>query len=222
MNNVRRVLIMTPAQSYTPEYVASLCQTFKFGYENNINVDIHTAAGSHVGQLREIMVEQIRISRLAYDKMLWIDSDIQWTVEDFAKIISSPHPITVGSYHVSSDGKLSSTKQFGSNTTETCALAINPISNSPSFFLLEELDSLPEYVGIYTSGFGFVCISRGVFGEMEVPYFSNKEVHNPSTGEKTFETSEDASWFIRAHEAGFKPMLDTTIRLGHVKTVVWK
>ena len=126
MSNVRRVLIMTPAISYTPEYVASLCQTFKFGYENNINVDIHTSAGSHIGQLREIMVEQIRISRIPYDKMLWIDSDIQWTVDDFAKIISSPHPITVGSYHVSPNGKLSATKQFESNATETHALAIKP------------------------------------------------------------------------------------------------
>lgn len=213
---------MTPAVSFTPQYVGSLCQTLAYGFHNNIEVALHTHAGSHIGQLRELMVEHIRVARTQYDRMLWIDSDIEWTPEDFQKIISSPFPITVGAYPVSPDGRLSVVKQFAADATETCPEALNSTENYPLHFYSDELQNLPQYVDIYSSGFGFLSIARGVFGEMQLPYFANMQVRNPVTGEIMTETSEDSAWFLRARMAGFKTVLDTTIRLGHAKTTVWR
>lgn len=212
---------MTPAVSFTPQYVGSLCQTLGFGFKNNINISLHTHAGSHIGQLRELMVEQVRTARIQYDKMLWIDSDIQWTTEDFMRIVSSPHPITVGSYPISPDGRLSIVKNSSTNVMDERLQIPNSEEKYPAYLYSHELNNLPRYVDIHSSGFGFLSLSRGVFGEMQLPYFANMQVSNPVTGEIEIETSEDSAWFLRARMAGHRTILDTSVRLGHVKQSVW-
>lgn len=221
MSNVKRVIIMTPAQSFTPQYVVSLHRTMAYAARENISVGLCHHSGSHVGQLRELMVESLRMSREPHDRLLWIDSDIFWTVEDFCKIINSPHQITVGAYMISPDGRLSVMKQFAADATETCHDALNWDDPVPQHFYVDELASLPEYVKTYSSGLGFCCMKRGVFGEIEFPYFANTTEMNPITKKMEVNTSEDSALFMRARRAGIECHFDTTIRLSHVKPHIW-
>lgn len=221
MNNVKRVMIVTPAQSFTPEYVVSLHRTMAYAASVNIQVGLCHHSGSHIGQLRELMLDKIRTSREPYDRLLWIDSDIFWTFEDFCKIIDSPHEITVGAYMISPEGRLSVVKQFASEATETCEDALNWTEPEPQHFYAEELDNLPRYVNTYSSGLGFCSMKRGVFSKLESPYFANVTEMNPVTKKMEISTSEDCALFLKARRAGIECVLDTTIRLSHVKPHIW-
>jgi hypothetical protein len=186
-----------------------------------IEVGLCHHSGSHIGQLRELMVDGLRMSREHHDRLLWIDSDIFWTVEDFCKIIDSPHRITVGAYMISPDGRLSVVKQFASDATETCSEALNWTEPQPQHFHADEIDNLPRYVNTYSSGLGFCSMKRGIFGELEYPYFSNIEEVNPVTQKIEISTSEDCALFLKARRAGIECVFDTTIRLSHVKPQIW-
>ena len=203
---------MTPANSFTPHYVQSLCETMDYCFHNSIQLSFHNHSGSHVGQLRELMVEQIRIQKIKYDCMLWIDSDISWTAADFEKLITSPHPVTMGSYMVSPDGMLSLISKE----------LIDGVKKYPIYYHKNDIASLDRYVEVHCGGFGFVAIKRGVFEMMDSPYFSNIIRVNPFTNAEELETSEDAAWCLRAQKAGFKIMSDTTVNVAHVKTNVWR
>lgn len=171
--------------------------------------------------------DALRFTELQYDKLLTIDSDIEFSYEDFRRIITSPHPIVGGVYPL---------KNF------PIVMNFNPLQEHAAEFFKShrgmDHTAWHAYVNKYADkdGYaevrhlptGFLCVHADVFvalskvvdvywtfqpdtGELKGFYhFYSSGIH-----ERTLE-SEDWSFCRRARELGFKIMLDTRVTLGHV------
>jgi hypothetical protein len=192
------VCVLTPAVSFTPSYVESFFGLLKSLPNSGINVDFMTCAGSHVGQLREKILNDYFFSSTSYDFCFWIDSDISFTVEDFIELMCSPYEVTAGVYLISQDGRTS-------------------VSVDGKHLTFDNIKNSPKYINVDASGLGFMCIKNNLFNTVKAPYFSNVL---KSDG-VTVETSEDSAWCERVRQNNFDIACNTKVRLGHQKPSVW-
>lgn len=134
------------------------------------------------------------------DTIILIDSDISFTFEDIERLLvfSEHYPIVCGSY---------------TSKTEPASFVVTVADNK-----LNEHGLLP----INAIGAGFVAIQRKVFDQLNVDSYKDKKL---GTNVKAFfrlliengqYIGEDIYFFNKCVEAGFQPMLDPEIKLGHI------
>lgn len=202
------VLIATPGRNVEMSYLKSLMATIETLKEKNISYKFINQYSSQVAAAREgtIMDDQFLditgnkplLGKATYDKIVWIDSDIAWTPEDFLKLYGSEKDIVSGVY-VSDHGVLMYT---------------------PSDREYLKQDDLVE---ITHAGFGFIAVKQGVFEVMPRPWFQTRfSKQTVDDKEYLVPFGEDYSWCASARACGFKIFLDPTVRVVHHKNIPLK
>ena len=209
------VLIATPANSFTPGYVKSLLRTISVLDAENISWNFLSSGGSLVAMAREEtiggmdtnnpLMRQPCSGDFTYDKVIWIDSDIEWDVADFFALYNSDKDIVSGCY-LMEDRHI-------------------PIYQQPRGGMMPEqlLDDYHKPFKVAGCGFGFIGVKSGVFENMPRPWFGPESVPNidEETGEKTEDfilIGEDLSWCTKAIKSGFDIWVDPSVRVVHQKT----
>ena len=210
------VVIATPGSSLVPEYVSSLIETTKELNKRGLTYHFLNKYSSFVPSAREITAtdtyqhewntREVGAGKFSYGKIFWIDSDIEWTVDDFMKIYESELDVVSGVYQTHPNG--------------TVAVNLSDEKGRPTkvnkvHFLLHW-----EPVEVGGVGFGFVAMKQGVFEKMERPWFKIREVtwEDP---EITVNMGEDYSWCEGAKDAGFKIWVDPLVKVKHHKGTVY-
>ena len=205
------LLIATPGRDVEIDYVKSLVSTIKYLEENDITWKFINGYSAQVAAAREatIMDDEFLdifsnlplLGKATYDKILWIDSDMSWTVEDFKKVYESEYDIVSGVY-VNYKGL----PMFSVNGTVKDNL---------------ELVKTKEPFEASHIGFGFVMVKQGVFEVLPRPWFESEfaTVKNELGEERLIPYGEDYSWSIKATRAGFKIFVDPNVRLLHHKKI---
>ena len=137
-----------------------------------------------------------------HSHMMWLDADIESTPEDVAKLWNLQADIAVGVYAMKKrDKQWFAAWKDGS--------------------LVKDLDQFTNPIEVDYAGTGFMLISRNVIERLvqtaesydgpngRVPALYMTPIHNDG-----FE-SEDYHFCRKAREAGFKIMMDPSVRLGH-------
>lgn len=206
------LMICTPGHSVMVEYMQSLLSWASFAAEKKITWGLSTGYSSHVADAREIVLSGTKNNSLSesrpfsgevtYDKLLWIDSDIQFTPEDIYKLYKSKKDVVSGAY-------LLATGQVVAYPTLRSSLYV------------EDVKKMREDVEIESAGFGFICFKSGVFETLSRPWFQSAMVTETFDGkEYTFAMiGEDMSLCKRVLEKGFKIYLDPSVRVNHHKTM---
>ena len=208
------ILIATPGRNMEAEYVVSLVNTIKYLNENHITYMFLNQYSSQVSAARESTIMNSRLlsafetrplsGRVTYDKIIWIDSDISWTIEDFIKIYKSDLDIISGIY-------------FNEEGVPMISINKDDMYYSPEYLVGKQYPF--EVFGV---GFGFLAVKSGVFENIPRPWFDTvfEKVYNEDkTKEMYIPYGEDYSWCKKAHDAGYKIYADPSIRLGHHKKV---
>jgi len=203
-----------------PGYVRSILKTTHYLTLRNITWNFVTEYSSLVAHARERTIggtgSQDRSNRrpghgaYTYDKILWIDSDIEWEPEDFFRLLESDKEIISGCYMMETEEVTVYPKPLG-----------NPLHKN-------DILKMKKPFTVRGVGFGFLAVKTGVFEEMERPWFSQVEVEvmNEETGELEYKfplMGEDLSWCEKAHRMGKEIWVDPLVRLTHQKTMklVW-
>jgi hypothetical protein len=141
---------------------------------------------------------------VTYNKIFWIDSDIEWSPEDFFKLYDSELEVVSGAYLLA-DG-----------VTTTIQL-----DGGRGGLSKEDAISMTDTIKVQSVGFGFVAMSSGVFEKIQRPWFSHlAQGFTNERGEQMYDSlGEDISWCLRALEAGFDIYFDSTVLVNHIKTV---
>lgn len=142
-----------------------------------------------------------------YDKLFWIDSDIEWEPDDFFRLLESPKSIISGCYMMENED-----------------VTVYPVPLGDALHKTDILKMRTPFK-VRGVGFGFLCISKGIFEQMKRPWFiqSDIEIRNADTGEfeyKTVLVGEDLSWCERAYRMGFDVWVDPLVRVNHQKTLM--
>lgn len=212
------ILIATPGNSLSNEYVRSLTATIAELNKRNITWLWLNQASSLVGNAREMTIGGDRILNIddisplhgtcSYGKIFWIDSDIAWEVDDFIKLYESDYPIVSGAYLLT-DGVTS--------TVHT--------AKYPNGIPKTEILKMRAAVTVDLVGFGFVAVRHGVFEQIERPWFGH--LSNPvknSRGQTLYVTvGEDISWCMKAKSSGFSIYFEPSVLVTHMKTnpITW-
>lgn len=149
------VIIATPGMSMDNHYVKSLINTVKHLDDNNISWLWVNDYSSHVGQARQRVADQIL--DYTYNKVIWIDSDIDWTVEEFMRLYESEHDL-IGGCYLSTGGHIAAQNLLGFSLT------------------VNDLDG--EVQNISSCGFGFLAMRYGILEKLDTPFHSLGNVLN--------------------------------------------
>ena len=213
------VIIITPGYSMLSAYVKSLTATIAELQRLNISWTWLSEYSSLVHNAREIAVGgDTRLDpddhgplhgQCTYGKMVWIDSDISWTVEAFMRLVNADLQIVTGAY------------LLANGVTSVISTDIYPEGIPKSVIL-----NMRNVIQARSMGFGFVAIKSGVFETMERPWFGmlTQTIQDSNGKQLLISLSEDISWCIRAKSAGFTIYFDPMVLVGHHKTVEvgWK
>jgi hypothetical protein len=207
------ILICTPGRMMEAEYVKSLVATLGYLNKEGISYLYLNEYSSQVNAAREATTMGSRFlnawsteplnGKVTYDKMIWIDSDISWNVEDFIKLYESKYDVVSGLYFNEEGVPLFT---FGENDIH---------------FDHQKLKSKIYPFEVFGVGFGFVGVKNGVFENIQRPWFETEfqKITNDEGKEMFIPWGEDFSWCIKAQNAGYKIYLDPSIRVGHHKKI---
>jgi hypothetical protein len=210
------VVIATPGHSMKAEYVKSLVDTLSVLDAASLTYTFLTKYSSFVPSARELTAtdsyvnnwetREVGSGTFTYDKIIWIDSDIEWTPEDFMALYDSELDIISGLYQTAMDGTVA--VHFPDDKGRPTR--VNKVE-----FLLH--DQPVEVGGV---GFGFVCMKQGVFENMERPWFLIRRVK--WDGYDFYNNvGEDYSWCANAQSSGFKIWVDPNVKVKHHKETVY-
>lgn len=212
------VVIATPGRMFHAEYVSSLVKTTARLNELGISYTFLNKYSSFVPTARELTAsdtwthdyssQKIARGQFTYNKIFWIDSDIEWTAEDFVQLYNSDHDIISGLYVLDPAGTVAANYP----SDRGVPTRVNKIE-----FLLHD-----EPVEVGGVGFGFVCVKTGVFEKIERPWFLIGKVQWSQESEMRVNVGEDYSWCGRAQLAGYRIMVDPTVKLRHHKETVYE
>lgn len=213
------LMICTPGHSMMVPYVKSLMQWGPTAGEKQITWGLSTGYSSHVADAREIVLSGTKNNNvfetrpfegtLTYDKLLWIDSDIEFTPEDVLKLYHSDKDIIAGGY-LQANGDVMAFKSF---------------KEGP--YKIEEVEKLEDIVEVESVGFGFICVKSGVFENLSRPWFQSSDItiKKEDGSDYTFPVvGEDVSWCNRVREQGYTIWFDPSVKLNHHKMMklTWK
>ena len=156
--------------------------------------------------------------KLPYDYQLWIDSDIVFNTEKFWQLCDLANPAEgagdekeiVSGWYLTEDGKTSSVAHW---------LEEDDFRNNGGVMNHETSDTMAKRKKPFTAdytGFGWVLIKKGVFENLEYPWFAPK-MQVFESGAVQDMCGEDVSFCLDAKEEGFEIWCDPRIRVGHEK-----
>ena len=155
--------------------------------------------------------------KLEYDYQLWIDSDIVFDTSRFWQLCDLALPaegeersITAG-WYCTEDGHTTSVAHW---------LEEDDFRKNGGVMNHETLESISKRRKPFTvdyTGFGWVMIKKGVFENMEYPWFAPK-MQQFESGEVQDMCGEDVSFCLDAKDMGHEIWCDPRIRVGHEKT----
>jgi GT2 family glycosyltransferase len=138
-----------------------------------------------------------------YDWLIWIDSDQVWGPEDIAQLISNPeHKVVVGPILMYDN------EHFNVSTYDEVKYDKRRWLTRDDFNMDGERFTTPE------CGMGFMGVQKGVFEQLEYPWFFTMP-HDEE--EVLWFEAEDGSFCNRVTELGIDIWVDPKIKVGHEK-----
>jgi hypothetical protein len=201
---------------FKQEYVRSLVETTRVLNEKGISYYFLSKYSSFVPSARELTItdsysydwkdSHVCGGKISYNKVIWIDSDVEWTPEDFMKIYDSELDVISGLYQTHPNG--------------TVAVNLTDPLGRPT--MVNKVDFLLRWdpVEVGGVGFGFVGIKYGVFEKMKRPWFKIREVKWDDV-DFSVNMGEDYSWCEGAKDVGFKIWVDPTVKVKHHKETIY-
>lgn len=223
-SNVREIVkfynvaIATPGRMMHAEYVSSLVKTLQVLDYYDLTYTFLNKYSSFVPTARELTLSDTwqhdyssnlpANGKIMYEKLFWIDSDIEWEPDDFLKLYNSRLDIVSGLYQLDTAGTVAANYPNDRGVPTRV--------NKVEFMLHEE----PVEVG--GVGFGFLCVKRGVFEKIPRPWFLLGRVQWSEESEMRVNVGEDYSWCANAQSRGFKIHVDPTVKVKHHKETVYE
>ena len=231
MNNEKtKIVIGLPGSNFSSKFLVSWTDTlYHLWSSGKYEVVISPGESSFVSFARmktlglDVLrgVEQKPFNGYDYDIFVTLDSDMQFTPNQFMQLLDNTKTYgAVAGYYMMDDNKhFAVVKDWDEEYF---------IKNGYFHFLTQDdIDSwkttnkkrfmLVDYVGL-----GFFACRKEVLDSLKYPYFHRKlESFTDTKGEKIVcMCSEDVAFFKNMKKAGFNVFVDTELRIGHEKRVI--
>jgi hypothetical protein len=212
------VVIATPGKEMHQGYVTSLVDTLRWLGEQGLTYKWLNKAGSLISTTRELTAldsynpdweaRAIGRGQFTYDKIIWIDSDISWDIDQFKALWEHDLDIVGGMYQTAPDGRVAVAMFDGAGQPT--------VVREQDFIMMDA--TIHEVFGV---GFGFVAMKSGVFEKCDRPWFLMERIRWQHL-DFDLNIGEDYSFCMNARRNGFKVYLDSTIKVKHHKEIIYQ
>ena len=225
-----RIIFALPGDNFSSKFLISWTSTIsKIMEMRKYDILISPATGSFVSfvRMKTLGLDTLRgetqkpFNNQDFDIWITIDSDIIFTPEQVIELIESTehHPVVAGMYRMSDLINYAFVKDWDINHFKE--------NGTFKFSTPEEIEvwkketSFKYYPVAYT-GMGFMAIKKEVFDKMQYPYFDSEiNVIVADDGKIIRDIcSEDVAFSKNIIKAGYQIMINTDIRVGHLKQLV--
>lgn len=154
-------------------------------------------------------INQKPFKSIDYDYIMWIDSDISFTVKDFDLLLSHDLDIVAGLYKMEDNKHFAAVEKWDDEYFKR--------HGHQKFLKPNDLKNRDPLIKVVYTGLGFALIKKNVFETIGYPWFRPKFF---DIDKITDFASEDVSLCIHAKEFGFNIYIDSRVIVGHEKTTI--
>jgi len=219
-----KVIIALPGRTFSGGFMLNLLETVQTLKSKNYTVMITNEYSSYVtySRMKTLGLDVLRGAdqkpfggKIEYDVWVTIDSDIRFTPEQIIELIedTNKYPVVSGLYRMEDLKHYACVKKWDVE---------HYITNGSFEFMKSDEEIKDKYISVAYNGMGFFACRKGVIEKLKYPYFSYPLIEmDGKDGVMLNETcSEDVSFCKNLTDAGFEITVNTSIRVGHEKTLV--
>ena len=215
-----KVVIALPGRTFSGGFMMNLLETVETLKSKKYVVMITNEYSSYVtySRMKTLGLDVLRGAdqkpfggKLDYDVWVTIDSDIRFTPDQIIELIedTKKYPVVSGLYRMEDLKHYACVKEWD----------IDYFKANGSFRFMEvgEPEKEDKYISVAYNGMGFFACRKGVIEKLKYPYFSYPLVDIDGLHDTC---SEDVAFCKNLTDAGFDVTVNTTLRVGHEKTLV--
>ena len=219
-----KVIIALPGRTFSGGFMLNLLETVQTLKSKKYTVMITNEYSSYVtySRMKTLGLDVLRGTdqkpfggKIDYDVWVTIDSDIRFTPEQIIELIedTNKYPVVSGLYRMEDLKHYACVKKWDVE---------HYITNGSFEFMKSDEEIKDKYISVAYNGMGFFACRKGVIEKLKYPYFSYPLIEmEDKDGVMLNETcSEDVSFCKNLTDAGFEITVNTSIRVGHEKTLV--
>jgi hypothetical protein len=226
----KTIIIALPGDNFSSKFIVAWTNTLSYLLNlNKYNIVIAPATGSYVTFVRMRTlgldvrrgITQKPFDGETFDVWITIDSDIIFSPEAMISLIESTekHPVVSGMYRMADLVNFAAVKNWDTDYFS---------KNGTFEFLTEEAiqtwkkETNLRYMPVHYTGLGFFACRKEVLDKLTYPYFDGnlQEIIKEDGTVLRDLSSEDVCFCKNILAAGYEIVLDTDLRLGHLKPLL--
>ena len=227
---VKKIVFALPGDNFSSKFLIAWTATISKLWETRrYDIMISPATGSYVPFVRMATLgldvlrgeDQKPFNGQDFDVWITIDSDIVFTYEQVISLIEATeeHPIVAGMYRMSDLVNYAFVKDWDETYFKE--------KGTFQFITPEEIEKWKKetefkYFPVVYSGMGFMAIKKEVFDKIKYPFFDSDVLTIKKEDGSVIRDicSEDVSFCRKLTQAGYQIMINTDIRVGHIKPLI--
>lgn len=226
----KKVIIALPGNQYSSVFLLSWTNALsKLWLSDKYDILIAPGSGSciHFVRMQTLGLDVMRgheqkpFNGADYDVWITIDSDIIFSPENIIDLIESTdkHPVVAGMYRMADLENFAIVKDWDTNYFKEHG-RFEYLKQEFITKWKEETES--NYLPVCYSGLGFFACRKEVLDKMSYPYFDGKveEIQVSDVLKARDMSSEDVNFCKNIKGAGYEIVINTDIRVGHLKPLV--
>ncbi|MDD5687447.1 MAG: hypothetical protein PHE88_06420 [Elusimicrobia bacterium] len=216
---MKKVIFCLPGNNFSGKFLDCWTNLISYCMANGIQFAVSRKESNNIYYVRNMCLgadisrgenQKPFDGKIDYDYLMWIDSDIIFTPQQFQKLLNQDKDIVSGVYSMEGGGQFASVKDWDEKFFEK--------NGYFQFLTPKDIEKSNDLMEVSYTGFGFILIKKGVFESILYPWFKPLEKR---IGNMTDFTMEDVGFCLRAKEKGFKIWIDPQIRVGHEKKIIY-
>jgi hypothetical protein len=219
------IIVCIPGNNFSSEFLHSWTLFLGECFRRNINIILSNKYTSNVyfvrtmclgGDLLKGTKQTPFQGNIEYDYILWIDSDITFTFDDFEKLLIMKKDVASGLYLMDGGKEYATVKKMD----------FEYLNNNGSFSFISKdvLTKYPKTFEVDYTGMGFMLIKKGVIEKLEYPWFEPTFFEFKSKNGfiiKDF-CSEDVGFCLKLKNKNIPIYINKNVIVGHQKKIIYK
>ena len=216
-----KIIFCLPGASYSGRFLQCWTNLFAelpkykitYGLSQHYMCNIYHVRTKCLGASIERGVNQKPFDgKVDYDFLMWIDSDMVFTPEDFFKLIEHDLDIVSGIYKMSDDVNYATVENMDEKYFEEWMYY--------QFMQDKDIENKKgKLFKVDYTGLGWMLVRKGVIEKMKYPYFYPRKQAWKQYGWEEF-VWDDVEFCMRVREMGHDIWIDPNIRIGHEKVKI--
>ena len=220
-----KVVIALPGRTYSGRFMMNLLNTMMIMKSRGYDVILTNEYSSYVtfSRMKTLGLDVLKgidqkpfDGKIDYDVWLTIDSDIVFSPEQVIELIedTKTYPVVSGVYRMEDLKHYACVKEWNVDYFKKMGTF--------QFVKVDDFERAPKFVSVAYNGMGFFACRKDVIEKLKYPYFSYPLIEiEGKDGVIIRDTcSEDVAFCKNLTDAGMEIIVNTTLRVGHEKTLV--